>query len=78
VTYFTNNAERMKHAQYRAAGYLIGSGKVESGCKQIVTQRFKQLGANGWLKGLCPPPMLVRLGSAANGIVCVHGGRLCR
>jgi len=45
VTYFTNNASRMKYAQYRAAGYLIGSGTVESGCKQIVTQRLKQPGA---------------------------------
>jgi hypothetical protein len=45
VTYFTNNAHRMKYAQFRAAGYLIGSGTVESGCKQIVTQRLKKPGA---------------------------------
>jgi len=45
VTYFTNNAHRMQYAQFRAAGYLIGSGTVESGCKQIVTQRLKQPGA---------------------------------
>jgi len=45
VTYFTNNAQRMKYDQFRAAGYLIGSGTVESGCKQIVTQRLKKPGA---------------------------------
>lgn len=45
VTYFTNNAARMKYDQYRQAGYLIGSGTVESGCKQIVTQRLKKPGA---------------------------------
>ena len=45
ATYFTNNAPRMKYADYRAAGYMIGSGTVESGCKQIVTQRLKQPGA---------------------------------
>jgi hypothetical protein len=45
VTYFTNNAARMKYDQYREAGYLIGSGTVESGCKQIVTQRLKKPGA---------------------------------
>jgi hypothetical protein len=45
VTYFTNNATRMKYDQFRAAGYLIGSGTVESGCKQIVTQRLKKPGA---------------------------------
>jgi hypothetical protein len=48
VTYFTNNAHRMQYDQFRAAGYLIGSGTVESGCKQIVTQRLKRPGAQ-WI-----------------------------
>lgn len=48
VTYFTHNIERMAYAQYRAAGYFIGSGTIESGCKQIVTQRLKCSGAQ-WL-----------------------------
>jgi hypothetical protein len=30
----------MRYADYRQAGYLIGSGTVESSCKQIVTQRL--------------------------------------
>jgi hypothetical protein len=38
----------MCYDQFRAAGYLIGSGTVESGCKQIVTQRLKRSGAQ-WL-----------------------------
>ena len=45
VTYFTNNRHRMDYAKYRAEGYQIGSGTVESGCKQIVTQRLKVAGA---------------------------------
>lgn len=45
MTYFTNNRHRMNYAQYRAKGYQIGSGTVESGCKQIVTQRLKIAGA---------------------------------
>ena len=48
VTYFTHNASRMRYDQFRAAGYLIGSGTVESGCKQIVTERLKRSGAQ-WL-----------------------------
>jgi hypothetical protein len=48
VTYFTNNRTRMRYDQYRQAGYLIGSGTVESSCKQIVTQRLKCSGAQ-WL-----------------------------
>lgn len=45
VTYFTNNRHRMHYPEYRAKGYQIGSGTIESGCKQIVTQRLKVAGA---------------------------------
>ena len=48
VTYFTNNKERMRYDRFRAAGYMIGSGTIESGCKQIVTQRLKLPGAQ-WI-----------------------------
>lgn len=48
VTYFTHNESRMRYDKFRAAGYLIGSGTVESGCKQIVTERLKRSGAQ-WL-----------------------------
>ena len=51
VTYFTNNAARMKYDQFRQAGYMIGSGTIESGCKQIVTQRHKQPGAQWEVTG---------------------------
>jgi hypothetical protein len=45
VTYFTNNRDRMRYPEFRAKGYQIGSGTIESGCKQIVTQRLKVTGA---------------------------------
>jgi hypothetical protein len=51
MTYFTNNAARMRYDQFRAAGYLIGSGTVESSCKQIVTQRLKCSGAQWIIPG---------------------------
>ena len=35
VTYYTNNRHRMDYATYRAKGYQIGSGSMESGCKQL-------------------------------------------
>ena len=41
VTYFTNQAERMAYAQYRAAGWDIGSGMIESACKRLIGQRHK-------------------------------------
>jgi hypothetical protein len=49
ISYYTNNQERMDYARYRKDGYVIGSGTVESGCKQIVTQRLKRSGAR-WLE----------------------------
>lgn len=51
VTYFSNHSERMRYAQFRAAGYLIGSGVIESGCKQIVSRRLKLPGAQWNLDG---------------------------
>jgi hypothetical protein len=50
-TYFTNNQARMRYDQYRADGYVIGSGTVESSCKQIVTHRLKCSGAQWVIPG---------------------------
>jgi hypothetical protein len=44
LTYYTNHQHRMAYADYRARGLPIGSGTMESGCKQIVTARLKQAG----------------------------------
>ncbi len=51
VTYFTNNMERMRYDRFRTAGYMIGSGTIESACKQIVTQRLKLPGAQWEVDG---------------------------
>ena len=48
ATCFSNKAERMAYVLYRRPGYMIGSGPVESGCIQIVTQGLKRAGAQ-WL-----------------------------
>lgn len=45
ISYFTNNAHRMDYARFRNAGYFIGSGTIESACKQIVSLRLKRAGA---------------------------------
>lgn len=42
--YFVNNADRMQYGTYRAAGYFIGSGVVEAGCKTVIGARCKQSG----------------------------------
>ncbi|MDQ2652936.1 MAG: ISKra4 family transposase [Chloroflexota bacterium] len=41
VTYFTNQAPRMAYHRYRAAGWDIGSGLVESACKYVIGAREK-------------------------------------
>jgi hypothetical protein len=51
TTYFRNNAQRMHYDVFRKQGYLIGSGTVESACKQIVTRRLKVSGAQWNLEG---------------------------
>jgi hypothetical protein len=51
VTYFSNHGHRMRYDFFRAQGYLIGSGTIESGCKQIVTQRLKRSGAQWIVEG---------------------------
>jgi hypothetical protein len=45
ISYYTNNLARMQYAHFRAMGYFIGSGTVESACKQIVSMRLKRSGA---------------------------------
>lgn len=39
--YFRNHEQRMNYPHYRACGWQIGSGPVESGCKGLITLRMK-------------------------------------
>jgi hypothetical protein len=52
LSYYTNNEKRMHYAQLREKGYLIGSGTVESACKQIALLRLCCAGARWSKKGL--------------------------
>lgn len=51
ISYFSNNRERMDYKRFREQGYQIGSGTVESACKQIGTQRLKRAGARWGTEG---------------------------
>jgi hypothetical protein len=42
--YFSRNVKRMQYGTFRAAGYFIGSGVVEAGCKTVIGGRCKQSG----------------------------------
>ena len=41
IHYFTTNANRMRYASFEINGFYIGSGSVESACKQYGQGRLK-------------------------------------
>ena len=49
IHYFETNRHRMRYAEFRAKGYPIGSGTVESACKRVIGARLKQAGMR-WTK----------------------------
>lgn len=44
LDYLERNRARMDYRRYRQAGWFIGSGVVEAGCKRVIGQRLKQSG----------------------------------
>ena len=73
MPYFTNNALRMDYAAYRKAGYQIGSGTVESACKQLGIQRMKVPGPPGTCKMHAYQPKLAPPRSASSGMAWRSG-----
>jgi len=53
IAYFERNRSRMLYQTFRQAGYFIGSGVVEAGCKTVVGQRLKHSGMLWSRKGAC-------------------------
>ena len=51
INYFRNNRDRMRYPHFRAQGYQIGSGTIESGCKRVIGARLKQAGMTWTVKG---------------------------
>lgn len=50
LAYFRKNRKRMRYAEWKSAGYMIGSGVVEAACKTLVSQRLKLSGMR-WSRG---------------------------
>jgi hypothetical protein len=63
--YFRSNRERMRYHVFRAAGYPIGSGTVESGAKNVVQHRMRRPG-RGWNRD-SGQAMLTALGELHSG-----------
>ncbi len=49
--YFVSNAPRMQYRTFRKAGFFIGSGVVEAGCKTVIGSRCKQSGMHWGVPG---------------------------
>jgi len=63
--YFRGNRKRMRYDEFRAAGYPIGSGTVESGARNVVQPRMRRPG-RGW-KRENAQAMLAALGELHSG-----------
>ena len=59
VHYFATNRGRMLYPQYRERKYPIGSGMVESACKQVILARARGAGMS-WTKEGLQPVLAVR------------------
>ena len=51
LQYVERNRDRMRYADFRAAGLCIGSGVVEAGCKTVVGNRLKRAGMHWTVEG---------------------------
>jgi hypothetical protein len=63
--YFRRNRDRMRYDVFRALGYPIGSGTVESGAKNVVKRRMRRPG-RGWSRD-CAQSMLAALSELHSG-----------
>jgi hypothetical protein len=51
LNYLRKNRHRMRYAEWKRAGYMIGSGVVEAACKTLVAQRLKLSGMRWGTRG---------------------------
>ena len=51
LAYFRKNKHRMRYAEWKRQGFMIGSGLVEAACKTLVAQRLKLSGMRWGAKG---------------------------
>ena len=62
VAYFTTRAAQLAYPSFRAAGYPLGSGLVESGQKVVIGPRFKGAGHH-WASQHLNPLLVLRCAS---------------
>ena len=66
LTFFAGNRERMQYGTYLARGYMVGSGAIESRCKQLVQRRLHEGGMH-WREQTAEAVLAIR--------ACLHSTR---
>ena len=66
LTFFAGNRERMQYQTYLAQGYMVGSGPIESRCKQWVPRRLHEGGMH-WREQPAEAVLAIR--------ACLHSTR---
>jgi hypothetical protein len=64
--YFEGNRKRMRYDRFRAEGYPIGSGTVESGINTVIHHRMRRPG-RGWKRSNAQAMLA--------GLSALHSGR---
>jgi hypothetical protein len=64
--YFREHAVRMKYGTYLAHGYMIGSGVMESACRQLATQRLDRAGMH-WREETADAVLAIRTHRRSTG-----------
>ena len=76
LTYLSNNQCRMQYGTYLKAGYLIGSGAIESANGEVIQQRLKRSGQRWTAQGLQQVANLrVAYKSSREGLLRSHFGK---
>jgi hypothetical protein len=66
LAFFEANAERMKYGTYLEQGYMIGSGVMESGCRQLAKRRLHQAGMH-WREETADAVLAIRTHARSTG-----------
>ncbi len=66
LAFFEANEERMKYGRFLAQGYMIGSGVMESGCRQLAGQRLDQAGMH-WREETADAVLAIRTHQRSTG-----------
>ncbi len=66
LAFFETNAERMRYETFLGKGYMIGSGTMESTCRQVAAQRLDRAGMH-WREEVADVVLAIRAHRSSTG-----------